>query len=60
MKSKTIKYIFAAALAVAVTGAAVLPAVVPMSSGLTVAAASYTAQSKYKINVSLRTCLVSI
>ena len=53
MKSKTIKCIFAAALAVAVTGAAVLPAVVPMSSGLTVAAASYTAQSKYKINISL-------
>ena len=53
MKSKTIKCIFAAALAVAVTGAAVLPAVVPMSSGLTVAAASYMAQSKYKINISL-------
>ncbi len=53
MKSKTMKCIFAAALALAVTGTAALPSFVPVSSSLTVSAASYTVQSKYKINISL-------
>ena len=51
MKSKAIKAIFSAALVLTVAGTA-LPTAFSVSD-MTVSAVSYTAESRYKVNISL-------